>query len=83
MSRLMRIGNKQLNEFEQEISILNKTFGSWSKRSFEILEYLSPLIPEIDEIHCRSLVIGLSSRPESAKEISDAYIFTLKSVGKI
>lgn len=83
MPRLMRIGNMYLNEFEQEISILNNTFSSWSKRSFEILEYLSPLIPEIDEIHCRSLVIGLSSRPESAKEISDAYIFTLKYVGKI
>jgi len=81
--RINRIGNKQVKEFEQEMSALNDTFFSWAKRSFEILEYLSPLIPRVDEIHCRSIVIGLSSRQETAKEVSEAFILTLKTLGNI
>ncbi len=83
ISRIKRIGNKQVKEFEQEISAINNTFVSWAKRSFEILKYLSPRTPGVDEIHCRSIVIGLSSRPESAKEVSDAFCFAFESTGKI
>ncbi len=81
--RIKRIGNKQLEEFEKEMSSINNTFVSWAKRSFEILQYLSPRVPGVEEIHCRSAVIGLSSRPESVKEISNAFLFALESTGKI
>lgn len=83
MPRIKRIGNKQLNEFEQEMSVLNNTFVSWAKRSFEILEYLSPRTLQIDEIHCRSVVIGLSSRPETVKDLSDAFGSVLESASKV
>jgi len=81
--RIRRIGNKQVKEFEQEMSTLNDTFFSWAKRSFEILEYLSPLTPQVDEIHCRSVVIGLSSRSENAKEVSEAFVLTLENLGNV
>jgi len=81
--RIKRIGIKQVNEFEQEMIVLNNTFASWAKRSFEILEYLSPQAHQIEEIHCRSVAIGLSSRSETAKELSDAFVFTLDSIGGI
>jgi len=81
--RIKRIGNKQVKEFEQEMSALNDTFISWAKRSFEILEYLSPLIPQVDEIHCRSIVIGLSSRPETQKEVSEAFVTCLETLGNV
>lgn len=81
--RLKRIGNKQVKEFAQEMTALNDTFFSWAKRSFEILEYLSPMIPAVDEIHCRSVVIGLSSRPENAKEVTEAFVFTLETIGDL
>ncbi len=82
-SRINRIGNKQVSEFEQEMTVLNNTFFSWAKRSFEILKYLSPRTLQIDEIHCRSVVVGLSARPETAREISDAFAGALESIGKI
>jgi hypothetical protein len=81
--RINRIGNKQVKEFEQEMSALNDTFFSWAKRSFEILEYLSPLTPQVEEIHCRSVVIGLSSRSENAKEVSEAFVLTLENLGNV
>lgn len=79
--RIKRIGDKQIKELEQEISALNDTFFSWAKRSFEILEFLSPKAFQVDEIHCRSIVIGLSSRPETPKEVSEAFINCLEIIG--
>jgi len=37
----------------------------------------------VDEIHCRSIVIGLASRPETAKEVAEAFVLTLQTLGNV
>ena len=80
--RIQRVGKFTLEEFEHEMVQLNTTFDTSAKKSFNILQKISTHFSQIDEIHLRSTVIGLSFRNESAEEIASKFIVIMDMVNE-
>lgn len=72
--RIKRVGEIPTEKFELELEQLKNIFASRSKKSFEILKFISPRLRHVDEIHCRSASVGLSVRTDSATDIAKAFL---------
>jgi hypothetical protein len=60
-SRLNRVGEMEYDLHEKQMNQLVKSFKRTSKNAKDILKELSPALSEVEEIHLRSVAIGLSN----------------------
>jgi len=78
--RLARVGDRSVEELEQDMSLLRGTLSARAKRAAAILKIASPAARGVDEIHLRAAAVGLAARREPPEHVTRAFTAMLERV---
>jgi hypothetical protein len=80
--RIQRVGEMDLKSFIAEMDTIKNHFQERSSRARKILKRISPKFPTTDEMHLRSVAVGLSSRSGEYQEASDLFIEAFEEISR-
>jgi hypothetical protein len=76
--RLARVGDKTVEELEEDMRLLRGTLSARAQRAAVILKLLSPQFRTLDEIHLRAAAVGLSARREPPERVATAFASVMR-----